>query len=78
MLPLRLDTGSIEGPLNVLAIGAHADDIEIGCGGTLLRLAETDPDATVTWVVLSGDGDRVGGGAARAPGSSRPASPPPA
>ena len=43
MLPLRLDTGSIAGPLNVLAIGAHADDIEIGCGGTLLRLAESDP-----------------------------------
>ncbi len=59
MLALRLDTGSIEGPLNVLAIGAHADDIEIGCGGTLLRLAETDPDASVTWIVLSGDGKRA-------------------
>src|SRR5262249_56277204 len=26
------------GPLGVLALGAHADDIEIGCGGALLRL----------------------------------------
>jgi LmbE family N-acetylglucosaminyl deacetylase len=43
----------------VLAIGAHADDIEIGCGGTLLRLAESDPGATVTWIVLSGDGKRA-------------------
>lgn len=59
MLALRLDTASIEGPLNVLALGAHADDIEIGCGGTLLRLAESDPGATVTWIVLSGDGDRA-------------------
>jgi LmbE family N-acetylglucosaminyl deacetylase len=59
MLGLRVDTASIEGPLNVLAIGAHADDIEIGCGGTLLRLAESDPGATVTWIVLSGDGERA-------------------
>jgi LmbE family N-acetylglucosaminyl deacetylase len=59
MLNLRFDTGSIEGPLNVLALGAHADDIEIGCGGTLLRLAETHPDAHITWIVLSGDGERA-------------------
>jgi LmbE family N-acetylglucosaminyl deacetylase len=43
----------------VLAIGAHADDIEIGCGGTLLRLAETNPDADIHWVVLSADGPRA-------------------
>ena len=27
-------------PLKVLAVGAHSDDIEIGCSGTLLRLVE--------------------------------------
>jgi LmbE family N-acetylglucosaminyl deacetylase len=59
MLPLRLGRDSLEGPLNVLAVGAHADDIEIGCGGTLLRLAETDPDAAVTWIVLSGTDARA-------------------
>jgi LmbE family N-acetylglucosaminyl deacetylase len=59
MLPLRLDTGSIQGRLDVLAIGAHADDIEIGCGGTLLRLAESHPDTRVTWIVLSADGERA-------------------
>jgi LmbE family N-acetylglucosaminyl deacetylase len=60
MLALRLDTASLAGPLNVLAIGAHADDIEIGCGGTLLRLAESHPGASLTWIVLSGgDGDRA-------------------
>jgi LmbE family N-acetylglucosaminyl deacetylase len=37
----------------VLAIGCHADDIEIGCGGTILSLVRTVPDLHVTWVVLS-------------------------
>ena len=53
MLGLRLDDASVAGTLTILAIGAHADDVEIGCGGTLLRLAETFPDAMVYWVVLS-------------------------
>jgi LmbE family N-acetylglucosaminyl deacetylase len=58
MLGLRLNEASLEGNLRVLAIGAHADDIEIGCGGTLLRLAETNPEAEVVWVVLTGDDER--------------------
>jgi LmbE family N-acetylglucosaminyl deacetylase len=58
MLGLRLNEASLEGALRVLVIGAHADDIEIGCGGTLLRLAETYPEAEVLWVVLSGDEER--------------------
>ena len=40
-------------PLRVLALGAHADDIEIGCGGTLLTLARSRV-VEVTWVVLGG------------------------
>ena len=39
--------------LHVLCIGAHSDDIEIGCGGTLLRLIEQYPKAVFHWVVLS-------------------------
>jgi LmbE family N-acetylglucosaminyl deacetylase len=37
----------------VLFLGAHCDDIEIGCGGTVLRLLEARRDAIVHWVVLS-------------------------
>jgi len=43
----------------VLAIGSHADDIEIGCGGTILRLTETYPECDVYWIVLSAEGVRA-------------------
>ena len=46
-------------PFRVLAIGAHADDIEIGCGGTVLRLIEDYPDLEFKWVVLTGNHDRL-------------------
>ena len=74
MLGLHLNA-PLEGPLRLLAIGAHADDIEIGCGGTMLRLAETYPDAEIVWVVLSGDGERGGGGAPQRRGLRGQASP---
>jgi len=44
---------------SILCIGAHADDIEIGCGGTILKLLENDPRLIIRWVVLSGDGMRA-------------------
>jgi LmbE family N-acetylglucosaminyl deacetylase len=43
----------------VLAIGCHADDIEIGCGGTLIALTRGCPGLSVTWVVLAAPGDRA-------------------
>jgi LmbE family N-acetylglucosaminyl deacetylase len=45
-------------PLTLLCIGAHSDDIEIGCGGTVLRLLAERSDVTVHWVVLSADETR--------------------
>jgi LmbE family N-acetylglucosaminyl deacetylase len=45
--------------LEILALGAHPDDIEIGCGGTILKLAEAFPSCVVTWVVLSAAGERA-------------------
>ncbi len=43
----------------VLAIGCHADDIEIGCGGTILRLVREHPEVEVDWVVLAAQGARA-------------------
>ena len=47
---------STEGKLfpSILLLGAHCDDIEIGCGGAILRLAEEKPNAAIRWVVFSG------------------------
>ncbi len=53
----RLNLGAGE-PLRVLALGAHSDDIEIGCGGTVMELLSAYPRARVSWVVLSSEGHR--------------------
>jgi len=42
----------------VLALGAHADDIEIGCGATLLALTRGRESIEITWVVLGATGER--------------------
>jgi LmbE family N-acetylglucosaminyl deacetylase len=56
----------LELPLNqpgrlrrVLCVGAHCDDIEIGCGGTLLALLAANPALAVDWIVFSSDGERA-------------------
>jgi LmbE family N-acetylglucosaminyl deacetylase len=58
MLPLlaRRPDG---GPLKLLAIGAHSDDIEIGCGGTILKLVERGAISEICWVVLTGEHKRA-------------------
>ena len=57
MRVLPLLTG--DAPLRrVLAIGAHSDDLEIGCGGTMLALTQACPGISVHWVVLAAPGER--------------------
>lgn len=44
---------------NILCLGAHSDDIEIGCGGAILRLAQQYPNCSFHWVVFSAIGVRA-------------------
>ncbi len=44
-----------ENEISILCLGAHSDDIEIGCGGTLLRSLQEKADVSVKWVVLAND-----------------------
>lgn len=52
MIPLRIP-GDGTDPFTVLCLGAHSDDIEIGCGATLLRLKKMLPRLKFHWVVFS-------------------------
>lgn len=45
----------LPGAGTVLCLGAHCDDIEIGCGGTLVELHRQHPQLRFVWVVFSGD-----------------------
>jgi len=55
MLSLKL---SADKELNLLCIGAHCDDIEIGCGGTILKLFKEYNVNSVMWIVFSSDSVR--------------------
>ena len=57
MIHLNLDSRK-DGAFNVLCLGAHSDDIEIGCGGAILRLAEEYPNCEFHWVVFNAIGTR--------------------
>ncbi len=47
-------------PRRVLCLGAHSDDIEIGCAGTMLQLVRHHPALAVHWVVFSAGRTRAG------------------
>jgi LmbE family N-acetylglucosaminyl deacetylase len=56
---LRLGFSKPDGsPPRILCLGAHCDDIEIGCGGAVLRLIEENPGAEFMWVVFSSNPTR--------------------
>ena len=46
-------------PQHILCLGAHCDDIEIGCGGTIARLVASHPGLNITWVVMSSTESRA-------------------
>ena len=46
-------------PARILALGAHCDDIEIGCGGTLLRLIAERPELELLWVTFCATPERA-------------------
>ena len=45
-------------PFRILCVGSHSDDIEIGCGGTILRLLSANQNLEVVWVVFSSSKER--------------------
>ena len=49
---------ALNSPLNILCLGAHCDDIEIGAGGTLLKTIESYKIASVKWVVFASNEQR--------------------
>lgn len=55
MLRIRFDDDS---PKNILCLGAHCDDIEIGCGGSILTLIDRMKNIRFYWVVFSSDDRR--------------------
>ena len=57
MFALKLPKKDI-GPLKILCLGAHSDDIEIGCGGTILRLLASKQELDISWIVFGARNER--------------------
>ncbi|HTV40855.1 MAG TPA: PIG-L deacetylase family protein [Candidatus Sulfotelmatobacter sp.] len=53
-----MQTWPLKGAKNILCLGAHSDDIEIGCGGAILTLTRQSDDVAIWWVVFTADGRR--------------------
>ena len=58
MLELILNNATAV-PEKFLFLGAHCDDIEIGCGAAILQLTQNYPEAEVEWIVFSSDEIRI-------------------
>src|SRR2546422_9376818 len=50
--------GKPRGRLHILCLGAHSDDIEIGCGGLILQVLRESRSVDVDWIVFSAHGRR--------------------
>jgi LmbE family N-acetylglucosaminyl deacetylase len=59
MLELQLPRSTGREPLRILCLGAHCDDIDIGCGGTLLKLLGENRRCEVTWVSFAAPAKRA-------------------
>ena len=57
MIHLQFDFNKEKG-LKLLFIGAHCDDIEIGCGGTILKIINEYKICEVKWVVFASNDQR--------------------
>lgn len=57
-LALNLGLSQLDDGGKVLCLGAHSDDVEIGCGATILDLIERYPALSIDWVVLCSDPER--------------------
>lgn len=57
MMPFLFDCDPSQ-PFRLLCFGAHCDDIEIGCGGSILRILSERPQCEIRWVVMSGSAER--------------------
>jgi LmbE family N-acetylglucosaminyl deacetylase len=55
---IELDLRRDGGPLEILCLGAHSDDIEIGCGGSILEMVERR-EVRMRWVVFGAQGERA-------------------
>lgn len=53
MLGLSLENALSKNNTKILLLGAHCDDIELGCGGTILQLIEQQPSVEIMWIVFS-------------------------
>ena len=52
-LMLNLPLLTVDKPYHILCLGAHCDDIEIGCGGTILSLINRYSNLSITWIVFT-------------------------
>lgn len=57
---MRKLTIAAAGGRKILCLGAHSDDIEIGCGGAILKLLRDPTPTEVLWIVFSADEIRAG------------------